>query len=263
MGVRIIALVQVCILCVAAEPLWAQDNLLKDVNNDGQIFYMGFGDSITYGKGDGTQPGQHVPAVSSRDSSGGYVSRLGAWLGIIVRNAGMPGEMLTQGGVHRFPSTVQSTSADIIGIMEGVNDAFIRADADVYEDAYQRMVNVSVALGRQPLLLTAPIPCCSHGGIRLFVGLANDQMRNVAALNGVPLVAVDHAWATTCENKEACELFCLPDGLHPNTKGYDVMAQTVAATLLGIDIFAPDGAQQLEGALGWAAGTVIVKPEAN
>ena len=56
-------------------------------------------------------------------------------------------------------------------------------------------------------------------------------------------------------------MYNLPDGIHPNTRGYDAIAQTVLATLYGIDIFAAQGAADLEAALGLAAGTVIVRPD--
>ncbi|NLF26202.1 MAG: SGNH/GDSL hydrolase family protein [Deltaproteobacteria bacterium] len=238
----------------------AADSLLIDENGDGLLFYLAFGDSITYGSGDGTQPGQDVPVAPRTDGTGGYPARLEAWLGIAVRNAARPGEYLTTSGQYRFVSVVQGSAADIVGVMEGVNDTFKRPAASDYELAYQRVVNVTQALGKKPLLITLPQPCCFRKDLAPFARLASGQVRAVSARNGLPYVDVEKAWSTTCANKGECELLCRPDGLHPNSKGYDVIAQTVAAVLMGIDIFASDGAKQLEDALGWEPGTVIVKP---
>ena len=44
----------------------AQESLLQDLNGDGVVTYLGFGDSITFGVGDGNHP-----------AGAGYVFRLG------------------------------------------------------------------------------------------------------------------------------------------------------------------------------------------
>ena len=252
----------IALVLVVSPVLTAAEPLLEDINADGQVFYLGFGDSITYGVGDGTQPGQDVSDPPRTDGSMGYVARIGTWLGIPVRNAARPGEHLTTSGILRFAAVVQGSSADVVGVLEGVNDAFDRATPSEYDMAYQRIVNVTLALGKRPLLITEPVPCCSHQGLKPYASMGSNQVRAVAARNELPYADVELAWSTTCENKASCELLCRPDGLHPNSKGYDVIAQVVAAALLDIDIFAEGGAKQLEDALGWPAGTVIVKPVA-
>jgi hypothetical protein len=85
-------------------------------------------------------------------------------------------------------------------------------------------------------------------------------VRQRAQLNGLQVTDLELTWDTTCKDPLRCELFNLPEGLHPNTTGYDVMAQAVTATLMGIDLFAPEGAAQLEAALGLQPGAVLVKP---
>jgi hypothetical protein len=84
----------------------------------------------------------------------------------------------------------------------------------------------------------------------------------IGALNQVPIVDLQRVWRTTCSGGEECDLFNLPDGLHPNTRGYDAMSQAFLATLYGIDIFSAEGPVQLEQALALPAGTVFIKPGA-
>jgi lysophospholipase L1-like esterase len=241
----------------------AADDMLQDRNGDGVVSFIGYGDSITWGMGDGTSPGQSVSEPPLTDGSMGYLARLTQWLGIPTKNAGRPGEALTTQGIFRLPGTLLASRADIVGFLEGINDVFEQARPFEYEVSYQRAVNVSLALGKQPLLMTMPVPCCDHGGERPYAALVSNKVREISALNALPFVDLERAWRTTCQDQRACELLCRPDGLHPNSKGYDVVAQTVAASLFGIDIFAADGAAELEAALGWQPGAVIVKPDIN
>jgi len=238
----------------------AGDSLLKDLNGDSQVVFLGFGDSIAWGLGDGVKPGERVDVLPSTNGSGGYVARLGKWIGINVVNAGVRGEDLMGSGIFRFARVLAGSNADIIGVLEGANDSFSRPSQTEYEMAYLRMVNITLAAGRQPLLFTMPTPCCEHAWEGIYLAGANRAVRSISAWMGVPVVDLELAWKTSCENASACELFCFPDGLHPNTRGYDVLGQTAAAVLLGIDIFAENGARQLEQALGWPEGEVIVKP---
>jgi hypothetical protein len=55
----------------------------------------------------------------------------------------------------------------------------------------------------------------------------------------------------------------LPEGLHPNSSGYDVVGEAVVASLLNIDLFAPEGPATLETALSLVPGTIITVPDAE
>jgi lysophospholipase L1-like esterase len=227
----------------------AQESLLEDKNGDGVISYLGFGDSITFGVGDTALP-----------EGAGYVSRLGTLLGIPATNEGVPGEEIVANGVYRFPGVIIDSTADIVSVMEGTNDAIKRQDSGLMRNAYQRVINVARAVGKDPLMMTLPAPVDEHAASAPFTDSYSSVVSDVAAVNGIKVVDFRTAWLTTCQSAAECELYNLPGGLHPNGTGYDVMAQTLAATILGIDIFAADGAANLESALGLPPGTVLVKP---
>jgi hypothetical protein len=76
----------------------------------------------------------------------------------------------------------------------------------------------------------------------------------------VRLADVETLWRSTCPELTQCDLYNLPEGLHPNRKGYDALAQIFAAALLGIDLLSSGGPAELEVALGLDSGGVIVKP---
>jgi lysophospholipase L1-like esterase len=243
------------------KPAFAQESLLTDVNGDGQVKVLAFGDSITYGVGDGVSPGVFIELPPQTDGRGGYPARVETLYGVSVLNRGVPGEEIAMGGVERFASVVQAANADIVVILEGVNDSIFRLDRGQYGRYLQKMINVAKALNTTPVLATLQIPCCNHAGREPFVTSYSLEAKDLAALNDLRIMDLEKSWNTTCQNKEECELYNLPEGLHPNSLGYDVMAQTILAGLLGIDIFAVGGAAELEDALGLAPGSVVVEPE--
>ena len=243
---------------------WSQEqefDLLADRNGDGVLAISCFGDSITYGVGDGTFPGEVVEVAPITDGAQGYHKRIELLAGFPARNYGDPGERFLTAGLARFPSVVALNNSDLIAIFEGTNDAIERVSTESLVHGLQQAVNIARAKGMMPVLFTIPPACCSRAGRDVFTRDYSRAIRERAALNEVPLADIERAWDTTCQNKEECELFNIPDGVHPNTRGYDVIAQVVLAALYGIDIFAPNGAAQLESALGVPAGTVIVKPD--
>lgn len=238
----------------------AQDSLLNDIDGDTFVRFQGFGDSITFGVGDGTSPGQVVSDIPFTDGKMGYLKRISDALKIPVVNSGFPGEEIADGGARRAPRSILNGNADILALMEGSNDAVRRLPSDAYEKHLQRIVNVAVALGKQTILITLPPPCCERASLVPFVDAYNQVIQRIASQGNLRVADVRRAWITSCDRVQECNLYNLPEGLHPNTLGYDVLAQTVMATVLGIDIFAPTGAAELEQALGLPPGSVAVKP---
>ncbi|HMO02209.1 MAG TPA: SGNH/GDSL hydrolase family protein [Oligoflexia bacterium] len=229
-------------------PAFADRSLLKDWNGDGQVILLAFGDSITFGVGD-------------KPNSGGYPTRLAELSGVRVINGGVPGEEFLGGGSRRLINLIRGTEADVILIMEGTNDAVRRADSGALRAEFQKIINAARYLEKPIALLKPPSPCCDHSSIIPFVDSYSDIIGYLTSINDIRVVDVKLAWETTCQDRLNCELYNLPEGLHPNSRGYDVIAQTVLAALVGIDIFVAGGAAKLESAFNLPAGTIIVKPK--
>lgn len=242
-------------LTLLAYQAHAEDSLLT-----GSPVYQAVGDSITYGVGDGTHPGETVSTVPVTDGSKGYPNRLRQLLGISVLNQGFPGEELALGGVARIPAVVAQSKGTIVGLFEGSNDARQGTSSEEYRRALQRSVNVIRLFGKEPFLVTLPRPCCDRAFFAGGVEALSNVVRAVAAANDIRVADVELAWKTTCENADACELYNIPEGLHPNSRGYDVIAQVISAALLGVDIFSGGGASDLASALGVEESEIIVKP---
>lgn len=168
---KIVSIVFVSILA-GTEGAYAEEASLTDRNNDGQVEVLAFGDSITYGVGDGTEPGQYVSEIADVGSPRGYPLRLSAALSVPVMNAGVPGEMVIGvpggrvSGAERFPQEVVGSSADLVIILEGANDARFEIPTAQLEAGYQRMINVARADNKSVAIATLPLRqrsmVCSH-----------------------------------------------------------------------------------------------------
>jgi lysophospholipase L1-like esterase len=224
--------------------------LLEDVNNDGRVELLAFGDSITRGVGDFFEPGEFVRTVDfSPAGEAGYPLRVEIWLNLPVLNRGVPGERINTGGVRRFARVLANSNSDHVIISEGANDAFSAYSSANLSRDLQAMINMTHALGKKPILMTIPPPCCDRGGLRPFVEEYNLRYRDLATINRIPLADTDRGFRYICPRAN-CPLLNLPEGLHPNSRGYDVMTETLVATFYGIDLFTPGGSSDLASALG-------------
>lgn len=212
---------------------YADSTALTDVTGDGQIHVLAFGDSITYGVGDGTNPGDYVEAIMASGTPRGYPQRLSADLGIVVSNAGLPGERFLQDGVERLPGLVVGTDVDTVVFMEGTNDAVHRIEGSDYRIGLQKIVNIVRAEGRNMVINTLPPPAAIHGSLAPYTALYSSIARELSVLNGIPLGDVEQKFVTTCSDMESCQLYNIPEGLHPNTVGYDAIAEVVESALAG------------------------------
>ena len=117
LGKGLVRLVVVALVLAACshEKGSPQQFTLEDVNHDGKIVILAFGDSITRGVGDGPRPGDTPPG------SAGYPLRLQTLLGVTVINDGHSGERTTE-GLLRLQRDVKDTHPDYAILVEGTND---------------------------------------------------------------------------------------------------------------------------------------------
>lgn len=237
-----------------------ETGILEDKNGSGFLEVIAFGDSITRGVGDFISAGQHIEGTTHPTVEAGYPLRLEALLKVSISNKGIPGERLSTQGLSRFASQIPGLRPDIVIISGGSNDAIDLISTRKYFRAVQTMVNIALASGVQPMLVTAPPTCCDRAFFNTQIQNYDHELRLIAKVNDIPIADVNRAYQNTCQVKQ-CHLLNLPEGLHPNILGYDVMGEVIAAKLLGVDIFVPDGAKTLEDALNLQEGSVITQPD--
>ena len=216
---------------VSIGPGEAQQTTLIDRDGNGVVELLAFGDSLTYGVGDDTPPGDYVEEITDSGYPRGYPVRVSVALGVPVLNSGVPGEILTSEGVARFPGVVREGGFDTVLILEGANDANFRVDSGVYSRALQKMINVARAEGKGVALLTVPSPTGNRASLQPFTDAYSADMRELAYLNEIPLIDIESSFIAACPDYSTCSLFNLPEGLHPNVLGYDLMATATASGL--------------------------------
>jgi lysophospholipase L1-like esterase len=214
---------------------------LEDLNLDGQIVILAFGDSITRGVGDG--PGADSTPPSS---VAGYPARLQQLLAprtqlpLVVINDGSSGER-TRTGLPRLRRDLPRNPVDYVILLEGSNDV---EEGNIPQAAsnMQAMVDAVFGVGAQPILGTIPPSCCAHRNALSFGAdqAYNGQLRSIATADMLPLIDFYAAFTNgpgpngeDLPFDQTLGLIHVPEGLHPTSAGYDLMAQTAWKLFVG------------------------------
>lgn len=177
------ALLSLVCRCHAAE--------LTDVNGDGQIMVLAFGDSITAGVGSSFGPSDFVETVEGAAISTSYPALLSGLLSVRVANSGIPGEEFTSEGFYRFVDEVRQNAADAVVFLEGANDAVFLVSSNEYQEKLQKLINAMHVLGVQFVALTQTVPCCDHSSLEPFTRDFSSRVRLLGALNDIDVVDVE------------------------------------------------------------------------
>lgn len=162
---------------------------------------LAFGDSLTKGTGAGAE--QTYPAILSRLS------------GLVVVNAGIPGE-LSGDGLERLPEVLAATRPRLMILCHGGNDMLHGKDLKRTADNIALMIDLARAQGVEVLLIGVPKP-------GLLFGTAN-MYSTIATAANIP-----------AEQDILGDILSDPslksDPIHPNGKGYQRMAEAILAVL--------------------------------
>jgi acyl-CoA thioesterase-1 len=166
-----------------------------------------FGDSLT--KGFGVNPGKGYPDVLQQElDRAGYRYR--------VVNFGVSGET-TQDGLARLPYVVRQ-KPEIVVVEFGANDELRGGAADRSETNLAQMVKALFNAGAHVVLAGMILPANSGSE---YSGQFDAMFARVAARYQLPLIPF------LLDGVAANPRLMQEDGLHPNTEGTRVVAQTV------------------------------------
>lgn len=140
-----------------------------------------------------------------------------------VVNEGRPGERAID-AFSRLRSALNSVNPQVLLLDEGINDVNNSDSSEIFTIANALRAMVREARGRGIQVLIATLMPERVGACRGYnpglVVPVNDQIRTIAAAEGASVVDLYQAFV----GKEDQLLGF--DGLHPNTVGYQLMAQT-------------------------------------
>jgi lysophospholipase L1-like esterase len=165
---------------------------------------LAFGNSLTFGNG-AQKPENAYPAVLSR-----LINRK-------VINAGKPGE-ITAKGLERLPGVLDRYSPSLLILCHGGNDLMMRLGEKQAADNLRAMVRMAKERGIDVVLLGIPrLKLTSMSAAGFYEDVAEEF--DIPYDNDILFDIVSNASLKS-------------DYIHPNVKGYRMMAEAVAELLL-------------------------------
>jgi len=177
----------------------SRDAQMQPLSSNATI--LAFGDSLTYGTG------------TSRDKT--YPTILEKLTGLKVINAGVPGEV-SSAGLMRLPSLLRKHQPDLIIICHGGNDILRKLDMTKASDNIQKMITLAREHNTQVLLVGVP-------EFGLFL-TSSPIYKTLAEQNHIPI-------ANEIIGEILSKFKLKSDHIHPNTQGYQQLAERIAMLL--------------------------------
>jgi len=162
---------------------------------------LAFGDSLTYGTG-----------ASEHES---YPAQLEKLIGRRVVRAGVPGEVTAQ-ALGRLPGTLDEHGPRLLLLCIGGNDFLRRLGNAQAERNVRAMVELATKRGIGVVLIAAPEPGLLPSPPGFYAAIAKDF-----GVAYEPAVVTEVLKDTSLKS----------DPIHPNARGYGIIAERVAATL--------------------------------
>ena len=166
---------------------------------------VAFGDSLTAGTG------------ASKEFS--YPSQLSQMLGIPVINAGVPGETASD-ALRRLPSVLNRYKPDIVILAEGMNDILRGRKREKIKENLAKMSELVKKHGAKAVIVGVPDMDLIELMISSDIGLYEDVARQTGA------VYIPNVLGPVLKNEELKS-----DHVHPNDKGYKMIAQKIYSYL--------------------------------
>ena len=169
---------------------------------DQSAVILAYGDSLTFGKG--VTPDQAYPAHLERIS------------GLHVINAGVSGER-SSAGLARLADVLDETEPDLVVLCHGGNDIIQRRSHEQLHQNLLRMITLIRRGGAQVLLIGVP-------DVNLLGFSTASVYDDVAEETGV-------MYEAEVLNLVLADRVLKSDRIHPNTRGYRLMAEAFFETL--------------------------------
>jgi acyl-CoA thioesterase-1 len=167
----------------------------------GDAVVLAFGDSLTFGTG------------ANEDES--YPAQLEKLIGLRVVRAGVPGEVTAQ-ALARLPGALDEHSPRLLLLCIGGNDFLRRTGNRQAEANVREMVKLATGRGIGVLLIGTPEPGLAPSPPAFYAAVAKEHR--------IPY----EAGAITEVLRDAS---LKSDPVHPNARGYRLIAERIAATL--------------------------------
>ena len=178
-----------------------KEPLLSPLNNDAVI--LAFGDSLTYGTGANSDT-QSYPAVLSQLT------------GLKVVNKGIPGEV-SKTGLGRLPKILKEINPDLVILCHGGNDIIRKLGKKQLKENLNKMIEIVQNSGAELVLIGVP-------NFSLMLNVP-ELYPELSSIYNIPI-------QLTILPKLERSLQLKSDQIHPNAKGYRLMAESIQTLLM-------------------------------
>ena len=158
---------------------------------------LAFGDSLTYGSG------------AKRDES--YPAVLSRLTGLEVINAGIPGEVTSE-GLARLPDVLDEFQPQLMIICHGGNDMLRQQGMQRAEKNLRSMIQLAQQQGVSVVLMAVPKPGVLLSSADFYEAIAEEMQ--------IPFEGDVVADVLSKRSLKS-------DLIHPNAKGYDIIAEAI------------------------------------
>ncbi len=182
-----------------------------DFGANDKDLYLCFGDSIT--------------AASYLAPGESYPDRFSALINKPVVVNAIPGST-TSDGLDRIHGVLDSVRPGFVIILYGVNDVIMGYSDSLIEYNLRNMIQACIDNKSVPVVCTYCTPLYgTHRAFTSGVNRLNELIKAIASDMGATIVyfGEEISWTE--------ELYSMPDGLHPNAYGHQLMAQVLFDTL--------------------------------
>ena len=163
---------------------------------------LAYGDSLTYGYN-----------VKRSES---YPAKLEVLTGISVINSGVSGEVSAQ-GLKRLPKVLDEHHPQLLILCHGGNDLLRKMDLEEMESNIRSMIQLSLDRDIPVILLGVPKPGIFLSSFDIYKKIANSMN----------IIFIEDLISDVLGKKSLKS-----DSIHPNKKGYNVMAEEIYSLLL-------------------------------
>lgn len=196
------------------------ERTIEKLKSGSPVVIVALGDSLTYGW-----------MVSK-----GYIDYLKHMLnnkypgnGLRIINRGIPGDT-AQGGVHRLQGDVIRHKPDCVFIQFGLNDAFVGYSPENYNDNINLIIQGIRESTDSEIILISSV-CLDGERENVFIGRFYKQLEDLAELYRLPIARVHRYWKKKISEGVDFNSLVQFDGVHPNTRGYKLMAEAIMEIL--------------------------------
>ena len=163
---------------------------------------LAYGDSLTYGYN-----------VKRSES---YPAKLEVLTGVSVINSGVSGEVSAQ-GLKRLPKVLDEHHPQLLILCHGGNDLLRKMDLEEMESNIRGMIQLSLDRDIPVILLGVPKPGIFLSSFDIYKKIANSMN----------IIFIEDLISDVLGKKSLKS-----DSIHPNKKGYNVMAEEIYSLLL-------------------------------